>query len=689
MTNNASVIISGGKGTDTLLLTGSKLTSNPIFSREKFNEVSYTKFTVVDKEDGSPLAVTAFDDVEILTFNDSSNNSIYFLTEDIANGRIRRVDGEEMVWRTVGSNSDWADNKLDTYTAYQQYENLVNLPTYNVATSSSLNEGETINVDISTTSVAPGTNLYYSLSGAGISFNDFSSGFLSDTYDFGTVGTDGKLSLGFTIANDFSTEGTEALEIKLFSTTSPVEKLSSGVERSYLIDVSGVPTKFGDTIYVRYLGKLFNGTVFDQNIFDRKKSQFSFQLGAGSVIKGWDIGLLGVNVGDVLILSIPADQAYGKNAVGSIPANSPLKFAVQVLGRTDARGSEKVTDTTPDLSLSASKQVGATATVAIKDTSVASAIKIENNGAIELMKGLGNKYSAQSKVVGAINYAIKKDGNQIYQGIYGNDWSVLAAETVNGVNQVLWKNTAANRLHLWKLDGNWNWQSSSLWDEASSSIGQQLETEFEIDLDGNGTVAVASAAKIENIGSLKTLMGTINNDIITGQGGEIVYGGKGSDRITGQSKISADGTRRIPSFLTGGSGDDTYVVPQGVFSVILDAGDGLDTVNMSGSSIDNIQFIRVNQRDIYAADATTSLLLIDPQGIEGKYNAIESFIIGNNKYGLTQLISMAFGSSNFYGDYTYRELQSNGFFDLGIVGLDPLSINGYIQLAINNNKLTL
>ncbi len=128
MTNNASVVIWGGKGTDRLYFTGSKLTSNPIFSREKLNEVSYTKFTVVDEDDGSPLTVTAFDDVEILHFNDSSNNSIYFLTEDIANGRIRRVDGEEIVWRTVGSNSDWAANKLDTYTPYQQYKKSNNLP---------------------------------------------------------------------------------------------------------------------------------------------------------------------------------------------------------------------------------------------------------------------------------------------------------------------------------------------------------------------------------------------------------------------------------------------------------------------------------------------------------------------------------------------------------------------------------
>ena len=489
MTNNASVVVSGGKGADTLYFTGSKLTSNPIFSREKLNEVSYTKFTVVDEDDGSPLTVTAFDDVEILTFNDSSNNSIYFLTEDLANGRIRRVDREEMVWRTYGTNSDWADNKLDTYTAYQQYKNPVNLPTYNIATSSSLNEGETINVDISTTSVAPGTNLYYSLSGVGISFNDFSSGFLSDTlYDFGTVGTDGKLSLRYTIENDFSTEGTESLEIKLFSTTSPVEKLSSGVERSYLIDVSGVPTKFGDTIYVRYLGKLFNGTVFDQNIFDRKKSQFSFQLGAGSVIKGWDIGLLGVNVGDVLILSIPADQAYGKNAVGSIPANSPLKFAVQVLGRTDARGSEKVTDTTPDLSLSASKQVGATVTVAIKDTST-QLVSIEKQGSIELLADASNNAMVKSS---AGSFQLKRSGwGDLKQDRGG--WKITAAETINSKNYVL--DRSDGMVFVWEMDNNWNF----LRDSQSASPGQaefyQLETNFGIDLNRDGVTGIPSNTK--------------------------------------------------------------------------------------------------------------------------------------------------------------------------------------------------
>ena len=119
------------------------------------------------------------------------------------------------------------------------------------------------------------------------------------------------------------------------------EQLTGGVERSYARDLIGVATQNGDTISVRYTGKLINGTVFDSNA-DGIKPEFSFQIGAGRVIKGWDTGLLGVNVGDVVFLSIPADQAYGANATGSIPANSPLNFQVEVLGRSNATASERL-----------------------------------------------------------------------------------------------------------------------------------------------------------------------------------------------------------------------------------------------------------------------------------------------------------------------------------------------------------
>ena len=119
------------------------------------------------------------------------------------------------------------------------------------------------------------------------------------------------------------------------------ENLSGGVERTYLRDLNGVASQVGDTISVRYTGKLLDGTVFDSNA-DGLKPEFSFQLGAGKVIKGWDTGLLGVNVGDVVVLSIPADQAYGSRTIDSIPANSPLNFQVEVLGRTNSTASERL-----------------------------------------------------------------------------------------------------------------------------------------------------------------------------------------------------------------------------------------------------------------------------------------------------------------------------------------------------------
>ena len=119
------------------------------------------------------------------------------------------------------------------------------------------------------------------------------------------------------------------------------ENLSGGVERTYLRDLNGIATQLDDTISVRYTGKLLDGTVFDSNA-DGLKPEFSFQLGAGKVIKGWDTGLLGVNVGDVVVLSIPADQAYGSRTIDSIPANSPLNFQVEVLGRTNSTASERL-----------------------------------------------------------------------------------------------------------------------------------------------------------------------------------------------------------------------------------------------------------------------------------------------------------------------------------------------------------
>lgn len=83
----------------------------------------------------------------------------------------------------------------------------------------------------------------------------------------------------------------------------------------------------GKTAVVDYVGKLTDGTIFDAS--ERHGQSFSFPLGAGMVIKGWDQGVLGMKVGETRILTIPPELAYGDRAVGGIiPANATLVFEV-------------------------------------------------------------------------------------------------------------------------------------------------------------------------------------------------------------------------------------------------------------------------------------------------------------------------------------------------------------------------
>jgi len=93
----------------------------------------------------------------------------------------------------------------------------------------------------------------------------------------------------------------------------------------------GEEAKSGQKVTVHYTGWLTNGTKFDSSL-DRKQP-FSFQLGAGQVIQGWDQGVAGMKVGGKRKLTIPPELGYGaRGAGGVIPPNATLVFEVELLG---------------------------------------------------------------------------------------------------------------------------------------------------------------------------------------------------------------------------------------------------------------------------------------------------------------------------------------------------------------------
>ncbi len=94
---------------------------------------------------------------------------------------------------------------------------------------------------------------------------------------------------------------------------------------------TGAEAKSGNDVTVHYLGTLTDGTMFDASR-NHGDAGFTFTLGAGQVIKGWDQGVAGMKEGGKRKLTIPSDLAYGNRAVGDvIPANATLIFEVELL----------------------------------------------------------------------------------------------------------------------------------------------------------------------------------------------------------------------------------------------------------------------------------------------------------------------------------------------------------------------
>ncbi len=112
------------------------------------------------------------------------------------------------------------------------------------------------------------------------------------------------------------------------SSTTPA---ATGLKIEDTVVGTGAEAVAGKMVTVHYTGTLIDGTKFDSSL-DRG-TPFTFQLGGGQVIEGWDKGFAGMKVGGKRKLTIAPELAYGAGGIpGAIPPNATLTFEVELLG---------------------------------------------------------------------------------------------------------------------------------------------------------------------------------------------------------------------------------------------------------------------------------------------------------------------------------------------------------------------
>lgn len=147
----------------------------------------------------------------------------------------------------------------------------------------------------------------------------------------------GMLFFGPNVFAPFEARESGMATTSLATTSAPMDTQSAALPNELPTELSGSDTVVGtgaaaapgSRVTVNYVGMLPDGTVFDAS--ERHGQPFTFTLGAGEVIQGWDIGVVGMKVGGQRRLIIPPAYGYGDRAQGPIPANSTLIFDIELV----------------------------------------------------------------------------------------------------------------------------------------------------------------------------------------------------------------------------------------------------------------------------------------------------------------------------------------------------------------------
>jgi len=424
--------------------------------------------------------------------------------------------------------------------------------------AASINEGSTLTTSVATTDVASGTTLYYSLSGTGINTADFSSGALTGS---GTVSSSGSFSFSHTLANDLSTEGTETLNIKLYSDSSRSTQVGSTASIS-IADTSKTPPTY---------------TLTPSGSSINEGSTLTTSIATTDVASGttlyYALSGTGINTAD-----FSSGALTGSGTVGS---NGSFSFSHTLANDLSTEGTETLNIKLYSDS-SRSTQVGSTALASIADTSLGLVLTYYN--------------SNTNKTLDTWN--VYQVSNSVKAGDIVSQWFGTAAPAIQKTQDVI-------DTKLMDVAATWSDKVQINRVVKASDSGEFLAAKQIDYITGEIAGSVVSGGKgndeIKGFAGWDNLEGGEGNDLIHGGNGrDIISGGAGRDELHGDfgwntyrseidgvsDLIAIKSDHYLVNWLYGKAGNS----PNGEKSDIIEGLDAIDKIRIIGVDTSEITF---------------------------------------------------------------------------------------------------